>query len=136
MKIRKLKGDWRSNDDVVAMCRMINALDRARIVSNACADNAGFQNRCVDAIVALANRLVEERVERFYEPETRKFTVTFDVKRSGCHAMTVDAKDEAEAKAKAEERLRGFADSWFNARETSFVAADVVEAKEVQDGEA
>lgn len=130
MKIKKLKGDW--SGDTLAMCQMINALDRARIVSNACADNADFQNRCTDAIVALASRVLEDSVELSYEPEMKRFRVTYDVKRSGVHTMEVDAETEEDAKNLVQSRLERMEESEFDGMKTDFLAAEVFEAEEVR----
>lgn len=136
MRIRKLKDDW--NYGIPVMCQMIIALKEARAVSPACMGSGEFQSRSADAILALADKLMEDHVERFYEPETKKFKVTYDVKRSGTGELVVEAKDEAEAKAKAESLLRNdpLVHETLDDLPTDFVAADIVEAKEVRDGQA
>ena len=133
MKIRKLKGDWRN--EAVLMCQTITALKVARDVSMGVPDNADFQNRCTDAVVALANRLMEEHVERFYEPETKKFKVTFDVQRSGTFSTVVEAKDEAEAKSIARNAVGRITDVHFDEVPTEVVATNVVNAEEVSHGQ-
>lgn len=135
MKIRKLNDDW--NYGIPVMCQMIVALKEARAVSPACMGSGEFQSRSADAILALVNKLMEEYVERFYVPETKKFLVTYDVKRSGAGELVVEAKDEVEAKAKAESQLRNdLGPDWLDKRKTELVAADIVDAKEYRDGQA
>ena len=134
MKIRKLKGDWRN--EAMLMCQMIVALKEARAVSPACMGSGEFQSRSADAILALANKLMEEYVEPLYVPEAKKFLVTFDVKRSGTATTVVEAKDEAEARAIAQSNLGKTADAHFDEVPTEVVATDVVEAKEYRDGQA
>lgn len=139
MKVRKLKGDWRN--EAMLMCQMIVALKTARDVSTAYHDgnnvstSGGFQCRCNDAVVALANRLMEDHVERSYEPDTKKFLVTYDVKRSGTGKLVIEAKDEAEAKARAESQLKELDDDWFDTMETGLDGVDVVEARECSPAE-
>lgn len=136
MKIRKLKGDWRN--EAALMCQTIDALWNAQVASRSCSGSGDFQVRCNDAILALANKLMEEHVERFYETETKKFKVTYDVKRSGTGELVVEAKDEAEAKAKAESQLRNdpLVHETLDDLPTDFVTAGIVEAKEVRDDRA
>ena len=130
MKIKKLKGDWRN--DAMVMCQTISALKTARDVSMGAADNGDFQVRCSNAIFALANRLMEEQVERFYEPDMKRFKVTFDVKRSGVHTMEVDAETEEDAKNIVQNRLKQMEESEFDGMKTDFLDAEVFESEEVR----
>lgn len=134
MKIRKMKENPHACGQ---LCDMIAALTTAREISASVKDATEFQGRCVDAILALGNQLLVEYVEPLYVPETKKFLVTYDVKRSGTGELVVEAKDEAEAKAKAESQLRNdLGPDWLDKRKTEFVAADIVDAKEYRDGQA
>lgn len=133
MKVRKLKENPHACGQ---LCDTIAALTTAREISASVKDATEFQGRCVDAILALGNQLLVEYVEPLYVPETKKFLVTYDVKRNGIGELVVEAKDEAEAKAKAEVQLEGFDDDWFNGRETDLTGVDVVDAKEYRDGQA
>lgn len=135
MKIRKLKENPHASGQ---LCDMIAALTTAREISASVKDAAEFQGRCVDAILALGNQLLVEYVEPLYVPETKRFKVTYDVKRSGTGELVVEAKDEAEAKAKAESLLRNdpLVHETLDDLPTDFVAADIVEAKEYRDGQA
>lgn len=142
MKIRKLKGDQCVNDDVlassyddvVAMCQMITVLKEARDVSQSIRESEDFQGRCNDAIIALANKVLETHVEKFYEPDTKRFRVAYDVKRSGVHTMEVDAETEADATNVVRAKLLKMKYSEFDGMKTDFIAADVVEAKEMTNG--
>lgn len=129
MKIKKLKGDWRN--EAMLMCQTIGALKTARDVSMGVADNADFQVRCSSAIFALANRLMEEHVERLYAPETKRFRVTYDVKRSGVHTMEVDAETEDDAKNLVRNKLEQMEASEFDDMKTDFIAAEVFESEEM-----
>lgn len=129
MKIKKLKGDWRN--DAMVMCQMIVALKEARAVSSACMGCEEFQSRSADAILALANRLMEEHVEKFYEPDMKRFKVTFDVKRSGVHTMEVDAETEDDAKNLVRNKLEQMEASEFDDMKTDFIAAEVFESEEM-----
>lgn len=139
MKIRKIEGIDKSKKlclaEMAAIGQTIVALKEARAVSAAYQGPGEFRGRCADAIVALANTVLED-VESRYAPETRAFKVTFDVKRSGCHVMVVNAADEAEARQIALHRLEDTDDAILDQMKTEVVATDVVDAVEVSDGRA
>ena len=130
MKIRKLKGDWRN--EAMLMCQTIGALETAmNRVAPTVKDRDDFQRRCADAILALANRLMEEHVEKFYEPDMKRFKVTFDVKRSGVHTMEVDAETEDDAKDLVRNKLDQMEASELDDMKTDFIDTDVFDAEEM-----
>ena len=134
MKIRKLNEiNWGGDSlSMGALADVIVALDIAQnSTAPSLPDSKEFQGRCATAIVALASQILD-KVERYYAPETKRFRVTYDVKRSGCHAMEVEAKDEDEAEQIALHRLEDTDEACLDGLETEIVATDVVEAVEVR----
>lgn len=128
MKTRKFKDAERLGDSWVK--ETIGSLLKVK----ANAGDPKVRERCDAAIQALG--AVElRRVESLYLPETKKFKVSFDVKRSGVHTMVVEATDSADAKAKAERRIATMDEDEFQSLGTEFVGVDVVDSDEVVDGE-
>ena len=138
MKIRKIEGIDKSKKlclaEMSAIGTTILALDRAQnSTAPMLANSKGFQLRCANAIIALANTVLED-IESRYAPETKKFKVSYDVKRSGVHTMVVEARDSREARAIAERELGRMPEDEFQKLNTEFVACDVVDSEEVVDG--
>lgn len=134
MKIRKLTEDNWGGDSLSmgALADVIVALNIAQTsTAPSLQDSKEFQGRCATAIVAIANQILG-KVERFYAPETKRFRVTYDVKRSGVHTMEVDAETEEDARNLVQNKLSQMESGEFDDMKTDFLAAEVFESEEVK----
>ena len=135
MKIRKLEKDVSGDDSAAlgALANVVVALDVARRSTAPSLDGSGeFQDRCMTAIISVANHILE-KIERNYRQDLKRFRVSFDVKRVGNHMMEVDAETKEDAENLVQNKLDQMENREFDDMNTEFLAAEVFDSEEVKD---